>query len=712
MAKFISDEDMEKLQPTSKSAKFISDDDMDKIQKTSAFDSKRDIASENEVPADDGILQTLADTGRSAVQGVTGGFSDELTGGVEALWEKTKGNPEEFGKLYAASRDSSRKKNKEAEERSPVASTIGNIAGSLAPALLTAGATAPAAGAGLLARIGNAAKIGAGAGAIGGLGTSEADLTKGDVLGAGGDVLSGAVAGGVTGGVFQGGIEGVKGLAKGIKGTGKLVGKTQLAKDVKESYKLGNEGEDLVTSSGLDKAEVNIREKTKDTAFGLREAQKSAGAAIGEAKKLAKEQGFTVDTKEGVEKLKKFIANAQHSIDPRERQDAKVFQELIDNLEKGVAKEELIQSSGITLGKPIKPKLSSEEKLLEKISTERESERLVTPNKMKERDIIKSTDEDGRDLISVLRSATDKETGEVVPVSAKSIIDKEGVAAGYTPNERGPLITNKEMVRSGGSDISNLSVDEADKFKRVLNTQNGIIGSPDLKTTEALNLAKQVAGGFDSSMREFAPLANANDKFSAISQAFDTLGIDPKTAFIKNPATKQAKLTIQAEQQLNNTIKRMARDTDAGENASVKLNEALKLLEFADPTIANKLKPQIERASKVLDLAQKAQRLGLLNKSTYLKSGTVAGANILGQGVGAVKTSLSNATPEYLKQVGQALLLKGPNGMKAASVLSDVIKRTQKDNVGRNAALFAMQQDPNYRNMLKDYFTNEDDDKK
>ena len=53
----------------------------------------------------------------------------KIAGGVEALWNKAKGNPEEFGKLYKNFRDESRAKFKVAEEtnpRSDVQSTVMN----------------------------------------------------------------------------------------------------------------------------------------------------------------------------------------------------------------------------------------------------------------------------------------------------------------------------------------------------------------------------------------------------------------------------------------------------------------------------------------------------------------------------------------------------------------------------------------------------------
>lgn len=112
---------------------------------------------------------------RGATQGATLGFADEIAGGVEALWEKAKGDPTEFGKLYQQFRDESRQNFEEARKANPKtygASEIGaGVATAFVPGLNIAK------GAKLASMAGKAAGIGAAAGT----GYSEGE-TAGEVL--------------------------------------------------------------------------------------------------------------------------------------------------------------------------------------------------------------------------------------------------------------------------------------------------------------------------------------------------------------------------------------------------------------------------------------------------------------------------------------------------------------------------------------------------
>lgn len=108
--------------------------------------------------------------GQGALQGVTGGFSDELGGAMGALQEKILpgGNPDNKSvkELYQEYRDFNRQRNHEAEQAHPTANLAGNIAGGIGGAVVAPEALAAKSVAGA-----------AGIGAATGLGTSEHDLT-------------------------------------------------------------------------------------------------------------------------------------------------------------------------------------------------------------------------------------------------------------------------------------------------------------------------------------------------------------------------------------------------------------------------------------------------------------------------------------------------------------------------------------------------------
>lgn len=219
MSDFISDEDMAKIEAESN---FISDEDMMKM----------------EADAPSALQSGL----RGALQGVTMGLADEASGGIEALWEKAKGNPTAFGELYAQSRDDSRNKNKLAEEANPGSYTTGQIGGAIGTALI------PGMGGASLGRL-------ATQGAVQGFGSSDAEdagqLAQDTAMGAG----MGVAAFG-AGKALQGGAKLVgKGLSKagnaaaeGVEsGSKKLLTKLGGVDDDIAGIMTGNFGDDAFT---------------------------------------------------------------------------------------------------------------------------------------------------------------------------------------------------------------------------------------------------------------------------------------------------------------------------------------------------------------------------------------------------------------------------------------------------------------------------------
>lgn len=128
---------------------------------------------------------------RGAAQGVSLGFADEAVGGIEALWEKAKGNPAEFGNLYSQYRDESRAKNKAAQEANPASYTSGEVGGAVASAFIPGGALAKGA---KLAHVAGRAAL---TGGIAGAGYSEGE----NAVDIGKDVAAGAALGGTVGAV-------------------------------------------------------------------------------------------------------------------------------------------------------------------------------------------------------------------------------------------------------------------------------------------------------------------------------------------------------------------------------------------------------------------------------------------------------------------------------------------------------------------------------
>lgn len=138
------------------------------------------LAANPEPAAPVGIGESLA---RGGFQGVTLGFGDELSGAVRSLINGTS---------YQAERDAARGANKGAQEAHPFAYGGAELAAGLATPIPGLGAIK---GAGIAAHAARAAL----AGGVAGLGSSEADLTKGDFGGAVHDTIQSALIGSAIG---------------------------------------------------------------------------------------------------------------------------------------------------------------------------------------------------------------------------------------------------------------------------------------------------------------------------------------------------------------------------------------------------------------------------------------------------------------------------------------------------------------------------------
>lgn len=139
------------------------------------FDSS--VPPQHDLPTDVGMGEAAL---RGAGQGLSLGFGDEIVGGVKAAGSKLTGNGKSLEDLYTQYRDIERQRNEAASKNYPKTYMGTEIAGGIAPMLIPG--------------VGEAAMTAKGAaliGAAGGLGASNADLTKGDVGGAAKDTAIG-----------------------------------------------------------------------------------------------------------------------------------------------------------------------------------------------------------------------------------------------------------------------------------------------------------------------------------------------------------------------------------------------------------------------------------------------------------------------------------------------------------------------------------------
>lgn len=128
----------------------------------------------------------LESAGLGAVQGGTLGYADEIEGAVRGAGAKLAGQDKDLVELYKQYRDSARNRYKTAENENPKSFMTGNIGAGIATSLVPGLGEA------------NLAKLTA-LGAATGLGTSEADLTEGDLKGAAIDTGVGGATGYILG---------------------------------------------------------------------------------------------------------------------------------------------------------------------------------------------------------------------------------------------------------------------------------------------------------------------------------------------------------------------------------------------------------------------------------------------------------------------------------------------------------------------------------
>lgn len=127
--------------------------------------------------------------GRGGLAGLSMDLDDELGGWMKSIIGEG---------TYAEYRDELRRKKAAAQEANPWTYGGASLAGGLATAFVPGLGAAKG-----VQTVGQAVRTGAAMGALGGLGASDADLTKGDVLGAARDTAIGGAIGGALGGVLN-----------------------------------------------------------------------------------------------------------------------------------------------------------------------------------------------------------------------------------------------------------------------------------------------------------------------------------------------------------------------------------------------------------------------------------------------------------------------------------------------------------------------------
>lgn len=213
---------------------------------------------------------------RGLAQGASLGFSDEITGGLEALYDIATTDKElsDIDELYKQRRDESREAYRKAQEANPKTYMAGEVGGAIGTALVPGGALLNASkGARLATTLGKAGL----AGGISGAGLSESDNIE-DLAS---DTLKGAAFGVGTAGLMKGGAKALQ------SNTTKAVGKN--AK--KAGHFLSKKVYGLLTALTDDQMDTIIKNP-----MGVKNALSP--------------EGLSQKAKEGVDKLQEFISQA------------------------------------------------------------------------------------------------------------------------------------------------------------------------------------------------------------------------------------------------------------------------------------------------------------------------------------------------------------------------------------------------------------------
>lgn len=261
-------------------------------------------------------------------------------------------------------------------------------------------------------------------------------------------------------------------------------------------------------------------------------------------------------------------------------------------------------------------------------------------------------------------------------------------------------LTGKKEAQEGA--VKNLlsklkSPEEVVAARRELSGMVPTGESSAFKTSMGEGFGQEILGALKSAESSVPGLQEVNKRSSSAMNALELLGLD-RSDFIKNAETGALELKAAAKQKLMNKSRQSVTDTTTSQASREYIRQAKDQLSKANPKLAEETFPKIEQAAEQVDLARAIKGEGILNK------GLIPTSSALGLRAGAyagrAAHSIDKATPDIFKSVAKEVYLKGAKGARLAQELSEA---ANKDGAGRNAALFSLMQNPEYREMLNEY---------
>lgn len=669
---------------------------------------------------------SMLESGLRAIgQGVTLGFLDEIMAAfgtkgaspsmIVAEPEKAMQIERQMMRDYDTNLEAERAANKLAQEANPMTYGALEIVGGIVPGLLSGGGAAAAnvVKAGATQGVRQAAKtaaveggkLGLGYGAASGAGYSEAETP----LELATDTAIGAGIGGAAGAALPLGIEGGKKvLASTLNTLGKGVSKLPGGELAGAAYKFGRQGKGISTEQ-LDDDLARVATEVYDNI----KVKKKANDLI-KVKEQLDDLGFKVNTKETVQdtieklrqlKKKDFLdENNKEILDKLETFSGidKERQKMIENLSKKLIKKQQQSSNKIE-----QSVISGEKKLAKQAFEKGDSLETITDTIKQMDDLeLPLTTKDGR-LSGVTGKFKDAEGNEFSKQILKdtpeyqpqvSEVNLEGRTVFNTKDlGTGKIDTMVSSIKDKMSaDLENMSIQDVDYLRDALDkiVRAGDFKDPNIRAAADLsktlkNLSDEVVEKLGSS-----DLIQKRQTFSDIFAAEDLLGIRKN---IGGPGKlgDQAKIT-----QLMNKL------TQKG---NVKQRRELELAKnlLGEDVVTPQAKEQLDMINKLIPNT-KVDADGNVSRTGLFKQVIGKGPNLVGQAVTKVATPVSNVANKINKISSEQLMtfagkLSSSSSEGAQMLGMRLTEAMSKEGPMQSQAIWALSQSPAFREMIKRY---------
>lgn len=640
-----------------------------------------------------------------AEEGLTMKFADELGGafgagleGISNAIDQKSLKPlsdNNLERLYTEYRDFNRKRLKDAEEANPKSNFIGNVAGGLLIPVGAAGQLGKEATTGAKALSG--LKIGAGMGALGGAGASNAKMTSPEFAK---DVAIGTGVGGVLGGTLPVAADyAIKPIAEATGDALKWVG-GKVAGPITDAYKLGKEGLNAVTTGGQKSIMKQVGDFAGSVAPEIQGQIQQLAALKSQLIKEAEEAGYKIDPYEIDKLLESRLGTEGKSNLPEVTRELEQYRELLRSAKEGklVSKQKQIE-------------MPTGQEKVRRIEELKKAEQSAIDSGVDPADIetvYEDVDVPGQ-MAAVVRQKlykTNPETGEILDNGYKKLASKL-VQQDEIPNFK--TVTDK--VRSGDKDLSS-----PEQMLQLYNDlkQKSQFGDMGFKTNEA----KNAVGGTIKEIQNL--LRHGNVAGEEIGSGIPLLKETDKGIHGYNQATEALGIANSADineaQIRDKIISMIGQEGKVGTGAikaQERIDDFLGKLEQVNKPMADRLRSEFsEFGNKISTIQEINKPLSLLSLASPLSITRTLGAgaaNVAGYQMGKAQrgiqkigesgvAKISEMTPQFLKQMGSHLSQSAkPAEQELSRILLNV---ADKDDRARNATLGVMLQSPAYRKML------------